>query len=77
MKKSYFTNHVYPHNPNTYEDTLEDQKNVKEKKVKFTPTKIKKKNNNITIILKLTPKNKPHHKQIPVKIPKTAPKLKT
>jgi hypothetical protein len=43
----------------------------------LTPKKIKKKNINITTLLNTTPKNNPHHKQTPVKIPNTAPNLKT
>jgi hypothetical protein len=47
------------------------------KKVRFTPKKIKKKNNNIMKDLMPIENIKDHHKDTPKKIPKTAPRLKT
>jgi hypothetical protein len=49
----------------------------KGKKVILTPMNIKKKKIIIITLFKTTPKNRPHHKVTPVKMPKTAPRLNT
>lgn len=46
-------------------------------KVKLTPKKIRKKKKNIKRDPKVNPKKTGHQRTTPVKIPKTAPKLKT